>query len=309
MTEQTQMQVSYFNFFRPASGEKYTRFEALYDLISRATSTPYLYCRHGREREIQKGQFVSTILELATAWNWHRPVVKSFIGELQSLNILQYEKYYSSTVFTISTSQEIEFPLATMDNFVAAFFAQFEQLILCKNSVQNLCNFCGKNRVSFCGKNEPTNSFVFKDFQKTHFISSLTFSMLATLAKQSAIRLAESSQGEHANVSTMDEQTLFQLLTKYRDTYSKLSSESNFSKMQDILQQLNPHIKELFQPFIQNADDPAEKTAEDNFSPSRDFFASVQSNPQPLHQNGSDGQKNGLSGEKKQLAASHKKNF
>lgn len=298
-----------FDLLRPKPGDKYTRFEAYYDLLSRAATTSYLHCRHRRELEIQEGQFVTTILELATAWNWHRPVVKSFIDELQSLNILQYEKYYSSTVFTIRTSQEIEFPLATMDVFIAAFFAQFEQLLLCKNSVQNLCNFCGKNRVSFCGKNVHTNSFVFKDFQKTHFISSLTFSMLATLAKQSAIRLAESSQGEHANVSTMDEETLSQLLTKYRDTYSKLSSENNFSKMPDILQQLNPHVKELFQPFVQNADAPAEKPSEDKFFPSRDFFASVQPNPQPLRQNAENGQKNSLPDEKSSLLRYTKNNF
>lgn len=298
-----------FDLLRPNPGDKYTRFEALYDLISRATSTPYLYCRHGREREIQKGQFVSTILELATAWNWHRPVVKSFIDELQSLNILQYEKYYSSTVFTIRTSQEIEFPLTTMEIFIAAFFAQFEQLLLCKNSVQNLCNFCGKNRVSFCGKNEPSNSFVFKNFQKTHFISSLTFSMLATLAKQSAIRQAESYQCESAGGSTMDEQALFDMLTKYSETYSKLSADCNLPEIPGMLQRLNPHVKEIFQAFIQRADALPENSSESDFGPSGEFSPKSQPNPQPLHQNAQGGQKNSLPEGKSSLLRYTKNNF
>ena len=270
-----------FDLLRPKPGEKYTRFEALYDLISRATSTPYLYCRHGREREIQKGQFVSTILELATAWNWHRPVVKSFIDELQSLNILQYEKYYSTTIFTIRTSQALEFPLATKQDFITAFFVQFEQLLLCKNRVKNLCNFCGKFCEIIVEKKEPTNSFVFKDFQKSHFISSLTFSMLATLTRQYAIRQAESCQSESAGGSTMDEQALFDMLTKYSETYSKLSASCNLPEIPGMLQRLNSHVKEIFQAFISIADTRPENSPESDFGPSGEFSPKNQPNLSP----------------------------
>ena len=266
-----------FDLLRPKPGDKYTRFEAYYDLLSRAATTSYLHCRHRRELEIQEGQFVTTILELATAWNWNRPVVKSFIDELQSLNILQYEKYYSTTIFTIRTSQALEFPLATKQDFITAFFVQFEQLLLCKNRVKNLCNFCGKFCEIIVEKKDPTNSFVFKDFQKSHFISSLTFSMLATLTRQYAIRQAESCQSESAGGSTMDEQALFDMLTKYSEAYSKLSASCNLPEIPGMLQRLNSHVKEIFQAFISIADTRPENSPESDFGPSGEF--SPKTNP------------------------------
>lgn len=86
------------------TGDKFTRLMAWADLQTQAAEAPAVVYVRGERINMQRGQILTTIKELATRWNTSRQTVNKYMEEWQAEGRLQFE--YRAGLVLLSCSDE-----------------------------------------------------------------------------------------------------------------------------------------------------------------------------------------------------------
>lgn len=89
------------NFLYPKNeNRKFTKYEAWLDLLLMVTHKPLEIIYHGDLVQLQKGEFITSDLQLANRWNWHRQTVKRFMELLKTKAMIETQKVNEKNIKT-----------------------------------------------------------------------------------------------------------------------------------------------------------------------------------------------------------------
>lgn len=75
-------------FLTPAKGARYSKADALIYLVRKSAKAPVTVTLYGQEYELNPGELLCTISELAKDWGWMRNTVSSFLKKMQDHKII-----------------------------------------------------------------------------------------------------------------------------------------------------------------------------------------------------------------------------
>ena len=89
------------DYLAPDSGKTHTRLGAYHSLLAHACAYNASVNRLGQTFELDPGQFVVTITELAKEWKWSRGAVRRFIDQLCALGQLEVNSFVKCAVVDV----------------------------------------------------------------------------------------------------------------------------------------------------------------------------------------------------------------
>lgn len=174
-------------YLRQKPSSRYTKMEAFWDLLDRCTEEPYIYNRYNTQVEIKRGQFVSTFIDLASVWGWHRPTVTKFINDLVRLGVVEYTKHYSSIIFSFKGYGSMYPEVHNKQTVLLELQKQVESFFDDKISSEDLLRFCETFSVNYVqhfqaseGCSEGPKAYLSNE----NILSSLTFRLLVTCLRK-----------------------------------------------------------------------------------------------------------------------------
>lgn len=88
--------------------EKFTRFQAFFDLVLLAAYKPQSYIQRGIEKKLAIGQLCITVRNLSQRWQWSVTKVLHFLCELESLKMAKVDRCKTSNIITISNYEKYQ---------------------------------------------------------------------------------------------------------------------------------------------------------------------------------------------------------
>ena len=79
----------------------YARGQAFIDLIIRASHADKKICFNGKFFELEKGEFITSILKLSEAWGWSRWKVTAFLALLETDNMISFKTDNKKTTIKV----------------------------------------------------------------------------------------------------------------------------------------------------------------------------------------------------------------
>ena len=97
------VRMSLLEFLKEKSDQRWSKLEAFLDLVDKASVQyiPKELYRH--DVSLSDGQFAITITELADCWHWHRATVRTFIEQLEDMNLIEVNRLPKSQIITFPT--------------------------------------------------------------------------------------------------------------------------------------------------------------------------------------------------------------
>lgn len=105
-------------FLRPDEEEKFSKMDALCDLLDKASGEKREKLVYfGTALTLRKGQFVTTVSNLARQWKWHRATARGFLDALEDFGLARidaHKKFFLITMnYTLPETEDLQPRLMT----------------------------------------------------------------------------------------------------------------------------------------------------------------------------------------------------